>query len=129
MIIITNNPIIKGGGHIVLEKTSATVLLKARDMIHRGHKLLIHPRYGNIQPRLWRYRSLILGEEKGSLDMLSLELIEDAIARLDADRSNSGMASESLMCDYQLIDADIINAALQQLSNGSPANLKSNEGR
>ncbi len=55
------------------------VLLEARRLIHLGHKLLTHPMAGGIGPRQTPYRTVILSQERGPLDLASLREIEGAV--------------------------------------------------
>lgn len=50
-------------------------------MIHAGWRIVANPLYGNLKPNQQPYRTLVLTkeEERSSLDLESLELIESAI--------------------------------------------------
>ncbi len=112
MIVVTNNPLLNTGV-MIRRDTVGEVLTVARDLIHNGHRLLNHPKYGNIQVHQWNYRTLMISDDSGALDTQSLMLIEDAIQGFINADTGRVMGSESQMRDYQMIDADIILAAIR----------------
>ncbi len=82
-MIVTNNPKVReqvtsvnvmfvDGGYL-------DVLLKLRDMVHKGHVLLTHPLMGSVKPGETPFRSVIITDKEGKLDVKSLQLIEAAI--------------------------------------------------
>ena len=122
MIILTNNPDVAAAMQetrlVFVEGGYRDVLCKARDMVHRGQRLLTHPLMGSLKPNETPYRSIAVSEEAGDLDYDSLQLIEDAIATFDKfaqvvrhDRGEH--APERMLADFRLIDASLIQAALQ----------------
>ena len=129
IMIITNNPLLGDGERVVLEDSSEAVLLNARDMIHKGHTLLNHPKYGNIQPKQWFCRTLLISREKGALDVQSLNLIEDAIHSFDRSEINFDKLSSTQKNDYQLVDADIILATIRMLCPDEYHRVLSKTGR
>lgn len=58
------------------------VLLKARDLIHEGYKLLTHPLSGSVKPNETPFKTIILEKGKG-LDQDGLIIIEEAIATIN----------------------------------------------
>lgn len=56
------------------------ILLKARDYIHMGARLIIHPMPGRIKPHETPYKSVFLENVKGEIDFHSVAIIEDSIA-------------------------------------------------
>lgn len=55
------------------------ILKMARDQIHLGAKLIIHPMMGRIKPHETPFKSVFLENVKGELHMISLTIIEDSI--------------------------------------------------
>jgi hypothetical protein len=129
IMIITNNPLLGDGERVVMKDSSEAVLMDARDMIHKGHTLLNHPKYGNIQPGQWMYRTLLVSKEKGALDVQSLNLIEDAIHSFDRSEISFDKLSSAQKRDYQLVDADIILAAIRMLCPEEYQRVLSKTGR
>ena len=56
------------------------VLTAARDRIHLGAKLLAHPMAGRLRPNETPYRTVVLEETEGPLDLSSFEIIEYCLA-------------------------------------------------
>ncbi len=122
MIILTNNPDVKetfkdrevrfiDGGY-------RDVLIEARDMVHRGHRLLTHPLMGSLKPNETPYRSIAISGEGGGLDLESLQLIENAIATFDkfaaVTRPDRGVnAPESMLADFRLLDKTLITGGIK----------------
>ena len=64
--VITNNPLVKErlSNKIDVEYYDVeyiSLLIKVRDKIHIGHKLLSHPLSGSIKPNETPYKSVIIG--------------------------------------------------------------------
>jgi hypothetical protein len=55
------------------------ILLKTRDLMHIGGKLLIHPMMGRIKPHETPYKSIILEYNPGKIDFQSVVIIEESI--------------------------------------------------
>lgn len=122
-ILLTNNPMFKEFTNlkvalIFLENlTFLEVLLVARNFIHKGHRLLTHPLSSSIKPHETPYKSLILSQEMDSLDLLSLQVIEDALetTKKFSKDSSKRIFSEKILNDFQLIDSDIIKNAMEEI--------------
>lgn len=131
--IITNNPLVRqtAVSGVFLTEDVMAVLRYARDMIHRGYRLVIHPLSGNIRPERLRYKTLVLSGPEDSLDMSSLELIEAAIAavgrRSEAETPKEGPGG--MDDDLRLIDAAILFNALPALFAAEPAGRAANGGK
>lgn len=119
-IVMTNNPktikrwpdaaeAVQGG--------VAQVFEAVRDRIHLGHKLLTHPLAGSVKPNESPFRSVIITRRADtSVDFDSLRLIEAAISTLvKLGPGRRGQMPESVRCDYQLIDAELMNNAIESL--------------
>ena len=122
MIILTNNPDVEqmraDCSVCFLEGTYRDVLVKVRDMVHQGSRLLTHPLMGSLKPNETPYRSVLLSEEQGALDFDSLQLIENAIETFDkfaqVTRPDRGVnAPERMLADFRLIDASLLKTALE----------------
>ncbi len=89
------------------------VLDEVRKKVHLNYHLLTHPLSGSIKPNETPYKSIAICEEK-TLDMLSLELISNAVEvyeRLQNDLKTP-FWTESILDDFMVIDLDLIKNAL-----------------
>ncbi len=127
MIVITNNSLVentlnKGNYNcevIKIDGTYRDVLVKVRDMIHVGHKMLTHPLMGSIKPNETPYRSVAVSKHVGQADMDDILLIEKAIMTFDkfalVERPNRGEnATAQMKADYAEIDLSLISSALDK---------------
>ena len=116
-ILITNNPAayekflrrcetvyLEGGKYM-------DVLIRVRDMIHTGHRLLSHPLSGSVKPGQTPYKSIMMTKEKGGLDAESLAIMEAgiAVAGKQADMTNKALYTEEILKDFQFIDLELIS--------------------
>lgn len=122
-MIITNNPKVQenyGSRFTVLfvRGNYREVLVHARDLIHKGHKLLTHPLMGSLKPNETPYRSVVLsGESQGMTDSDSVMMIEDSIMVFDkfakTARNDRGESStEKIKEDFMEIDLSLLKSAL-----------------
>jgi hypothetical protein len=91
-------------------------MITARDLIHKGYRLLTHPLSGSIKPNQTPYKSIALEKRAEEVDFTSLQLIEDSISRtrsLLKDRATPDWP-ESCLEDFMLIDLDLISNALKR---------------
>ena len=123
MIIITNNPDVKeafGDRDIrFVDGGYREVLVSARDLVHKGHRLLTHPLMGSLKPNETPYRTVVMSKEAAALDPDSLQLIEQAIETFDrfaatVRRDRGDNTPEPLLADFRLIDLSLVNSALER---------------
>ena len=124
MIILTNNPDVeeslKDKNVLRIDGTYRDVLIRARDLVHQGHRLLTHPLMGSLKPNETPYRTSAVSSEKGALDTDSLLLIENAIETFDkfaqVTRPDRGINTpERMLADFRMIDLSLITSALEGL--------------
>ncbi len=122
MIILTNNPdaqeAFSGQTVRFIDGGYRDVLTAARDMVHKGHRLLTHPLMGSLKPNETPYRTVVLSREQGALDFDSLQLIEQAVETFDrfakVRRPDRGVNTpESMLADFRLIDLSLVQSALE----------------
>ena len=114
--------------------SSLDVLIRVRDGVHRGDRLLTHPLCGNLRPYQQPFRSILIEEHPGELvDLDSLSLIEEAVAVYKACEDRLLLPenlTEETRADYAFIDAELMRESLEQygqLRRGAmlrPASLK-----
>ncbi len=125
MLLLTNNEKFKqienelNSNKLNLEYQDITyieILEKARDLIHKGYKLLTHPLYGSVKPNETLYRSVVL-EEAEEFDMQSLLLIEEAIVTAEKFKKNKMTPNwtESVKDDFRVIDFDLIKKTIDRI--------------
>lgn len=116
-LILTNNPLVLeklGDTHkIVYREASYEGLLKeVRDRVHEGHLLLSHPLSGSVKPNETPYKSVMISEEKGAVDLRSLEIIENAVAACGKFEFKSDRYGEKVRKDFQLIDWTLLESGI-----------------
>ncbi len=126
MILITNNPRFQKDPDPrcdteYIPGSYRDVLIVVRDMIHQGHKLLSHPLSGSVKPNETPYKSILISKSTGSLDVDSLQIIEDSISTCDKFMKNpieyGYNNQDALLADFSEIDHGLIVAAIASASN------------
>ena len=102
------------------------ILKMARDRIHMGHKLVIHPMMGRIKPHETPFKSVFLEipdereNSEGSFitDMTSVTIIEDSIAETAKLIHNTYRQKydEQLLSDLSYIDFILIKSGIEEYS-------------
>jgi hypothetical protein len=113
MHIVTNNPKILPAYPAArwVSGRPLEVLVECRRMVHEGHPLLAHPLMGDIHLLANPFRTVILGDTKGEVHLLSLHWIEECIAKL-CSACSKAERSESLE-DYQILDLELVRAVMK----------------
>ncbi len=122
-MIVTNNPKVKENYFsqfevIFVEGTYRDVLVRARNFIHKGHKLLTHPLMGSLKPNETPYRSVVLSNESlGVTDSDSVMIIEDSIIVFDkfaktARNDRGEHSTDNNREDFMEIDLSLLKSAL-----------------
>lgn len=120
LIIVTNNPMSKQKFEnkykvVFIEGTMMDILKVVRDNIHVGHKLLTHPLMSSIKPNETPYRTICISKEKLSkVHLQSLSIIEESIMTTEKFLNDfkTPQWNEKILLDFQLIDFDIIDHAI-----------------
>ena len=121
-MIVTNNPLVleghgDGGPLIRVAGGYREVLVAARDLVHRGHRLVTHPLMGSLKPNETPYRSIVLSTKPGQgTDNHSLALIEEAIGLFDrfADPTHfpkTRKPDAAGLKDFAVIDLSLLESA------------------
>lgn len=120
-VLLSNNPLVKDRvsreSLRFIEGNSWDVLTEGRDLIHRGARLLTHPRYGNFYPNQQPYRSLLIEENPAdrTLHMDSLNLLEEALAvwrEYEGRVALPGEHGTGVDGDYARIDLSLMKESL-----------------
>jgi hypothetical protein len=119
-LIISNNKLVNENlsTHVEVlfsEMTLLETMEKARDLIHKGYKLLTHPLSGSIKPNDTPYKSIALEKRLGPVDFKSLEIMEQSIARTRSLLEQRAVPDwpEECLKDFRAIDLDLIRNALR----------------
>ena len=123
-LIITNNPKVniefsnKEQIDFRPEAGQEHILRAARDLIHLGARLVMHPMMGRIKPHETPYKSVFMEvpDEPCELDTESLIIIEDSIAETDKYLNNTYMRKydDSLLPDLQYIDLLLLKTGIEE---------------
>lgn len=117
--ILTNNPMVEEKYPEITEfeedSTVSDIFNHSRNAIHLGANLINHPLAGSIKPNQSPYKSLVLSDRKGDLDMFSLKLIEGANQVLKKLGPRRRGYEESVLEDFQVIDLDLLDSAIESL--------------
>ena len=100
---------------VFIEGTMMDTLKKVRDCIHIGHKLLTHPLMSSIKPNETPYRTICISIEiLSKVDLQSLSIIEECIMTTQKFLNDfkTPQWNEKILLDFQLIDYDIIDHAI-----------------
>ena len=121
--MITNNPRVYGDykGRFTVENNEwawqEEILRMARDAIHLGAKLLLHPMMGRIRPNETPYKSVLLDLDAQKTSFLSVQIIEDSIAQTDKllHHAQQKTYSDSILADLQYLDLQLLASGLAEL--------------
>lgn len=120
-VLISNNPAFLSLKRQDLEVLPVSgiacdVVIKARDLVHRGWILLNHPLYGNFRPYQQPFRTMLLRSPKTNqavppVDRSSLTLVENAISVymscqdrwIAPDKSFKELYEDCSVLDYELM--------------------------
>lgn len=122
-IIITNNPKTyeKYNDSFEIEylenKSYFDVLIYTRDKIHMGHKLLSHPLSGSVKPNETPYKSILISNKKGKMDIDSLILIENSISIYEKFQNISKVPNwnNQVLEDFMVVDLSLIESTLNNI--------------
>ena len=105
-LILTNNPL------VVDCLDHRAILVKARDLIHKGHILYTHPLAGSVKPNETPYKSLIVSLEPHGMESEHEIMIGNAIAVYDKFCKIDWSDNEQALRDFQLIDYTLLCGAI-----------------
>ncbi len=120
LFIITNNPMSREKFEKkykveFLDVPQLDILKKARNYIHKGNRILTHPLMGSVKPNETPYRTVCVSIDIiNGVDLQSLEIIENSIIVTEKFLRdfNTPQWSEKILADFQLIDSDLIDHAI-----------------
>ena len=121
-VFVTNNDRVAlkfkdSAKEIIFLEEYRDVLIKSRDLIYSGYKLLTHPQASSLKPNQTPYRSILLYNGKHILDEESVMLIEKAIENFDKwqDIRKTPEYDSKIANDYKTIDLSMIENIIPKL--------------
>lgn len=113
--IVTNNPLVKEKHQnlIFIDGSYEDVLLKVRDLVHKGSELVNHPLGASIRMFFSPYRSIIIKENESEDKEFFINTIETSIESYKnqmGDRKPDIVNSK----DYSIIDEELLTSALEE---------------
>jgi hypothetical protein len=123
ILIITNNKMVqeqlKNEGTIEFIDCIGyhDVLVKVRDMVHGGHRILTHPLSGSIKPNETPFKTVVVTKKPEGFDSQSLLIIEDSIDTYNKFASMNKIPywPQDILEDFMLIDYTIIKNAIDNI--------------
>lgn len=113
--IVTNNPIVKSNYEevVFVEGTFLDVLLRVRDLVHKGYELISHPLGASMRMIFSPYRSVIIGKKFKEINEIHIEIIESSILNYknSTQRRKPDIANSE---DYALIDSELLKSSLEE---------------
>lgn len=115
---LTNNPLVINKKCINVEGIEGDPLVVFKTLkneIIKGYKLITHPLTGSIRPDINPYKTVIISDATGSLDLEGLKIVENAIEYTESlyRISQSYKWDEASLRDFQLIDFDLIKEFIE----------------
>lgn len=119
MIITNNEKVVKNySGKFYVEFIEGDVLEvynKARDYVHKNHRLLTHPLMSSVKPNETPVRTVVMTYSScKNLDIDSLNIIEYSIGTLKKFLKDFNVPNwnENVIEDFKVIDMDLISHGL-----------------
>lgn len=121
-ILLTNNDkvVAKFGDTIkcIMCKNYEEVMIKTRDMVYTGHKLLTHPQASSLKPNQTLYRSVIIYPKEGEDNTEDIMLIEKCVETF-RQWQNIAKSPESYLenvaNDFKTIDLSVIENVIPRI--------------
>ena len=117
--LVTNNPLCREIFSelcpvlFVEADTCTDMLIRIRDMVYSGYRLLTHPLSGSVKPNETRYKSVLLSltpeKEAEAADVM---MISDAVTAAQKLKKKDLDYPENILADLQLIDYTLIAGAM-----------------
>lgn len=125
-IIITNNPYVKEKYEdefrltYLEDENLLGVMRYVREKIHEGHILKTHPLSGSVKPNETPYKTILISEAKGNLDVDSLQIIEESIISAEKFQKieKTPVWTESVLDDFRVIDLSLIENVIEMKKHG-----------
>ena len=121
-ILLTNNDKVvdKFGNTIkcIMCKDYEEVMIKTRDMVYTGHKLLTHPQASSLKPNQTLYRSIIIYPKEGEdnpEDVLLIEKCVETFRQWQDIAKSPESYPENVADDFKTIDLSVIENVIPRI--------------
>ena len=121
-ILLTNNDkaVDKFGNTIkcIMCKDYEEVMIKTRDMVYAGHKLLTHPQASSLKPNQTLYRSIIIYPKEGednTEDILLIEICVETFRQWQDIAKSPESYPENVADDFKTIDLSVIENVIPRI--------------
>lgn len=118
--IVTNNVSVKekyaAEDILFFDVSYGEILVKVRDMCHKGHKLLTHPLSGSVKPNETPFKSIMVAKEISKPDYEeSIRLIELAVQTYNKFPKLDIIWNEQILDDFRTVDLELIDGAVASM--------------
>ena len=121
-VIVTNNDKVyekyKDMLTVCLLETHEEVLIRVRDMVYDGHKLLTHPQATSLKPNQTPYRSVIVypkGEEDNMEDILLIEKCVEVFRKWQDIAPLPKAYPAQVKEDFKTIDLSVVDGVIPRI--------------
>lgn len=120
-LVLTNNPAVATKHRnlkLVLVVGDVTAVYKrARDLVHKGHRLLTHPLSSSLKPGRIPYKTVVLtAKADQTVDLDSLSYMAAALEAVGKSRAKPGFELPAFVLDdYAAVDLSVFESALDSL--------------
>ncbi len=115
IVVVTNNPLLKDEENVLfVEGTFKDVLVKVRDMVYSGNKLITHPLFASSRMNFSPFRTVLVGDKPDRVSPEECQIIEDSIILYDNLTARRRRQPEH-DDDYADMDLRLYEAALEEI--------------
>ena len=97
-------------------ETMYNVLIKTRDLLHSGYKLLTHPMSGSLKSNQTPYKSILLIKKNNEANLDDILMIENAIDNYNKFIKNRDITNwtENIKNDFKTVDLSLISSCFNK---------------
>ena len=97
-------------------ETMYNVLIKTRDLLHSGYKLLTHPMSGSLKSNQTPYKSILLIKKNNEANFDDILMIENAIDNYNKFIKNRDITNwtENIKNDFKTVDLSLISSCFNK---------------
>lgn len=121
LFIVTNNDKVLDKYHdynikYIDSESMYDVFITARDLIHKGYKLLTHPMSSSLKANQTPYKSILMLKKNDGINFEDLQLIENAIENYNKFIKNRKLTDwpENIKNDFKTIDMSLIESCFSK---------------
>lgn len=121
-ILLTNNDrVVEKFGdkiHCIMCKDYEEVMIKTRDMVYAGNKLLTHPQASSLKPNQTLYRSIIIYPKEGednTEDIMLIEKCVETFIQWQGIAKSPESYPEDVANDFKAIDLSVIENVIPRI--------------